>query len=348
MNKNPRDEKGQSMVLIALLAVGLVAFMGLLVDGGRLYASRRQSQNASDAAAFAGARRLAIRTGNGPSDDAAVQALIFNLARANGVTNTATDVQAYYMYPSSQGPQVGLGTIPGGATGVRVYTTLRIQPFLISVLFGGGLVAAKTVATIQSGLMTTPEFIMPMTVEDQAFRYGQKYRLFGDATGPGNFQWIDFDGPDCHNPSEQQLEENLRQVNPSPVKEADPEGNYISEVDRLHWFCGGPGVKAAAADEVQWWLDKLEGQRHWIIPVYDVVTNNGSNLAYHIVSFAEFVVTGYDFGGQQGGDNCPDPRGGGEKCIVGTFQRFADLGHGDENKQCNTTGLDGCAIWLSE
>src|SRR5262245_61534210 len=89
------SEEGQSMVLIALAFVALLVMAGLVIDGGRDYTARRQSQNASDAAAFAGAEVLAARTGNGLSDDRKVRDAIYAYALNNGVSATS-DVVANY------------------------------------------------------------------------------------------------------------------------------------------------------------------------------------------------------------------------------------------------------------
>ena len=53
-----RSEKGQVLMLVALVFVGLLAVAGLAVDGGNLYAQRRQAQNAADAAALAGTHMI--------------------------------------------------------------------------------------------------------------------------------------------------------------------------------------------------------------------------------------------------------------------------------------------------
>jgi Flp pilus assembly protein TadG len=48
-------ERGQALIIIALAAIGLVAFVALAVDGSAKFSDRRQAQNAADAAAMAGA-----------------------------------------------------------------------------------------------------------------------------------------------------------------------------------------------------------------------------------------------------------------------------------------------------
>lgn len=48
-------EKGQALVLIALAAVGIIAFAALGIDGSRAFSDKRHAQNAADTAALAGA-----------------------------------------------------------------------------------------------------------------------------------------------------------------------------------------------------------------------------------------------------------------------------------------------------
>ena len=59
-----KNERGQVMVILALVLVGLLAFAGLAVDGGSLYTQRRRAQTAADSAAFAGASMFLSTMGN--------------------------------------------------------------------------------------------------------------------------------------------------------------------------------------------------------------------------------------------------------------------------------------------
>ena len=52
------SESGQSMVIIAIFMVVLIAMLALVIDGGLGYTKRREAQNAADAAALAGADAL--------------------------------------------------------------------------------------------------------------------------------------------------------------------------------------------------------------------------------------------------------------------------------------------------
>jgi hypothetical protein len=53
-------ESGQVLVLVALSMLGLIATLGLVLDGGNIYLQRRRMQNAADAGSLAGARILAL------------------------------------------------------------------------------------------------------------------------------------------------------------------------------------------------------------------------------------------------------------------------------------------------
>src|SRR5437764_8283836 len=74
-----RDERGMSLILVA---IGLTAFMAasvLAVDVGMLMTARNQAQNAADAGALAGATALAFndytnRSSTGPAVQSAIAA----------------------------------------------------------------------------------------------------------------------------------------------------------------------------------------------------------------------------------------------------------------------------------
>ncbi len=93
-----KNERGQAIVLVALALVGLLAIGGLAIDGGRLYQSRRQVQNAADAAALAGARVVLDGACSGGAERAAVSAAIQEFARQNGVDIISPDATYVYQY----------------------------------------------------------------------------------------------------------------------------------------------------------------------------------------------------------------------------------------------------------
>ena len=64
MTTNPRrpagDERGAVLVHVAVAMLALIGFSALAIDYGAFWVSRRQAQNAADAAALAGALSLAF------------------------------------------------------------------------------------------------------------------------------------------------------------------------------------------------------------------------------------------------------------------------------------------------
>src|SRR3954453_10047694 len=81
-------QRGQMIALFALASTAAILMVGLVIDGGFALAQRRESQNASDFAALAGARVVAEWVGQDFTNgtDANVQAAIRNSIAANGAT----------------------------------------------------------------------------------------------------------------------------------------------------------------------------------------------------------------------------------------------------------------------
>lgn len=96
-SKNVTTELGQALVLVIIALVVLFALVALAVDGGNLYADRRNAQNAADAAAFAGAL-VKAQKGN----TAQISSAALSRAASNGYVdsdpaqnNTPVDVMVY-------------------------------------------------------------------------------------------------------------------------------------------------------------------------------------------------------------------------------------------------------------
>ncbi|NIT04454.1 hypothetical protein GTO10_06165 [Candidatus Saccharibacteria bacterium] len=98
-------ERGQSLVLVALATVALIAFLGWVVDQGFLYLERRAHQKEVDAACLAGA----IADQNGDPIEAEIIASLAD----NGVD------PAYYT------PYEGSGT--GLVKGIQTYPEIRVR-----------------------------------------------------------------------------------------------------------------------------------------------------------------------------------------------------------------------------
>ncbi|MBN1485126.1 MAG: Tad domain-containing protein [Chloroflexia bacterium] len=138
--------RGQTMILIAVAAIALIAFVGLAVDGGMAYSLRRQAQNAADGSAIAGTWVMAEYAGDSPKAD--ILRKVNEYAQAQGVRDTNGDptdiyndnVEAYYVdYDGNRlewegadweihaGPDI----IPGGARGVEAVTVMTQTTFFL-------------------------------------------------------------------------------------------------------------------------------------------------------------------------------------------------------------------------
>jgi hypothetical protein len=183
-----RRQGGQTLVLLALALVAMLAVTGLIIDGGNAYAQQRGTQNGADAASEAGAVVLAqnvkqINASGIPLDDADVLAAMnasaaanrikpFTIAAGNSVAHY-TDFRGNLLQPSgdpttdpSLAAQVGSGAIPpcndtttcldvGVASGVRA-AAIRDFQALVSGIIGFSQFTATSIATAVAGYTAAP------------------------------------------------------------------------------------------------------------------------------------------------------------------------------------------------
>ena len=119
-HERERDEAGQSLVIIAFVLVGILAFVGIAVDVGFVFARSSQLQSAVDAAALAGVTELLTN-----KDAADTKAGQFLNANRIPITNTqGIDVT----FESAQ------GLSPLGAAEYSVTVTWPVELFFLRVL----------------------------------------------------------------------------------------------------------------------------------------------------------------------------------------------------------------------
>lgn len=160
-----RSEEGQSLIVIAVVMIGLIALMGLAIDGGNLFLQRRNAQNAADAAALAGTRLLAqaiYTCGADPSGaDQVVAQEVNRFAERNGMSDTngvpgdAINDNVFAQYLDKDGNelgQVGGGVIPTGATGIGVHVESEHQTYFMTIV-GIDTAPASADAQAMTGLV---------------------------------------------------------------------------------------------------------------------------------------------------------------------------------------------------
>jgi Flp pilus assembly protein TadG len=190
-----RSEQGQSIVLIAVVMVSLLALAGLAIDGGNLFLQRRRVQNAADAGALAGTRVLAEITinceGGSSANDARVAQAVAEFVASNGFPESeGTAMTSWYVNADEQQlAQVGAGSIPQAATGVEVQLEAQVSTYFLKVVgiehaafggeatamtgpvirFGGGLLPIAVPLDIVEELDQNEEFIVVDTSQDGSF-----------------------------------------------------------------------------------------------------------------------------------------------------------------------------------
>lgn len=123
-----KNERGATLILVALSLAASLSVVGVVVDGGSAFAERRQMQNSADAAALSAARAFdRLTSGN----EASVWTAAVNTAAANGadagsvtcrlVDEVLTDIAAC---PTTNDGSAA--TMKALATGVRV-TTIKTK-----------------------------------------------------------------------------------------------------------------------------------------------------------------------------------------------------------------------------
>lgn len=93
--KTSRSERGQILIIVAAGMVALVVAVGLVIDGGHLWARQRDTQNGTDAAAEAGAIQL-VNVLRGSISVSAGGTAVCNGVRAQAAQNNIEVETAYY------------------------------------------------------------------------------------------------------------------------------------------------------------------------------------------------------------------------------------------------------------
>lgn len=175
MNRTQRTKRparrGATLVIVAMLALGLAAATGLAADAGMMYYQRTRMQVAADAAALAGARGLERSQAQAVSD-----------ARTYSADNGYALASSGVSFPHAASISV---VVHGPA------------PLLLSRLLGIATpdIAAAANADLEPVGLTGG--VRPFGIPDRNFIQGYEYQLkegAGSSTR-GNFQALAIDGP---------------------------------------------------------------------------------------------------------------------------------------------------------
>jgi Flp pilus assembly protein TadG len=164
---NDERQGGQSIILVAIMALALVALAAMAVDLSNAYFFRRTAQNAADAAALAAAEELAWQR-NHPSEmksgsAALIKAAANDLAERNGIEDTDpneawinNNVETYYLQGNTQPLPDPFPTKKNDKTwefafGVKAVTYITAPTFLGGVLgWDGYPVSAEAAVSLNA------------------------------------------------------------------------------------------------------------------------------------------------------------------------------------------------------
>ena len=292
------NESGQSILIIALIVLVLLALVALVVDVGNAYAHRRMVQNAVDAAAMAGARKLAERGSTKPLEKVRhkeVARAIYDYAEKNGLKQD--DVTMWFILedgtPADLHP-LSSGFVDEAVVGVGVEGDLPFDTYFAHLLGFPTMQATADSAAYQIwGPCSVEDCIFPVTVFDGLFEdepneepvFGKPYVLWEQTLKtPGNFGWIYW------------VDEygNMRGDPPQGPEVTTLEPNLVDNCRSGAWFKddkvhGDVGVNFQPVLDI---LDEYVTNGITVtVPLYDMAEMEGNNGLFRISGFGIFRLT---------------------------------------------------------
>lgn len=343
-------ESGQSIIIIAASVVILLALVALVVDVGNAYAHRRMVQNACDAAALAGARKLADRGLGEPVLEILVLNEIETYAERNGLDRKV--VQAWFINRNGERLETvdpWLGPAPGDAEGVEVAGDLPFTTYFAHMLGFAEMTASTTAKAWVLYGPCSGDGLFPVTVSTDVFtettgspKIGHTYTIWDhdDSNAPGNWgflYWTDGDGTNrCPDGCPQGPQVSV--LGPNILDNSRSGGWQVGD-----WVHGDPGVNMNPL------LDELtpyvigDPWPEVIIPLYDQISGTGNNVLYHISGFAGFRLrcvfsSKGHYVARDDPEDCEpcNDKGSSGKCIRGEFVRMVTKSAQDG---CLNTGI---------
>lgn len=247
---------------MALVIVVLVGFLALVTDVGQFYLVRNRLQAAADSATLAAAQDIVNNKGT-------------SITRA-----TAQD----YVDRNVTAPHQTTVTFNDEDVTVRVDVD---QATFFGRIFGRSSVAIHASATAGASSVTTLSDVIPVAVP---------FSLIEGHVGESNPGTFDFgqEGSDSHERGLFWLVNLSNEGNVGESTYADwIEHGYPGDVG-VGNILGGTGIRAGLKAALK---NRMEARPHVIVPLYDFAETTGGNRDFHVVGYAEFVITGVDFQG---------------------------------------------------
>lgn len=256
------SERGQALIIVALFLLGLLAMLGLVLDGGNLYLQRRRMQNAADAGALAGAHVLAH---SGSAAETYAAALDYARQR-NGADSCEISIDDPTITVVAQ----------------------KDTEMTFAQMVGVTQVDVRAIAEAKYAPIGAVRGLAPIAIISFPYEYDTPYTIWDDDTVEppdpesgdiaGNMRgWLSFD---CVFPDE------CGDAGASLLTEWMLNGYPGMRSSKL-WYRGSSGIKTKPVAITQTRVGEI-----LYIPVYDdIVDMYPGKPYYHVVRFAAFEVT---------------------------------------------------------
>ena len=159
-----RDERGMSLVFVAVGFMAMLSATTLAIDVGMFMNSRSQAQNAADAGAHAGAVALVFnsftdRTSTGPAVTSAISAALANQVGGQAVSVLPEDV-TFPNDPTGQPTRVAVHVF-------RTAARTNPVPTLMGTFFGVQQVDIDAIATAEASAANAMTCVKPFMIPDR-------------------------------------------------------------------------------------------------------------------------------------------------------------------------------------
>jgi hypothetical protein len=322
-NESVQSERGQNLLVFAVLMVVLVALAALVIDGGFSLAKHREAQNAADAGALAGAAALC----SGDASLARTQALDYAINHNHA---TSADVTL--------------------ATRAISVTATNTHPTFLAGIFGSNTVNASATATAGCFAPCQVTGILPVAWLCHPPVGGPGINNCGIITGSNGQPGPTYIIMDSENVAEDLYCQDPVTHLPTGAMDCDRDNDGVNDVDQLGtggnrswmsldgtnptnklrdwmhgynvpvsphtWFGGVPGNRTAAYQEATTLINDIV-----ILPVFDdiceglpsstcpsqihtnppdpwqdIIIGNKNTVYFHVVQFSAFVIKCVSYG----------------------------------------------------
>ena len=281
-----RAERGQILVIFVAGFVGIVLMLGLVIDGGNVFAQRRQGQNTADLQAMAATKVISDHYTTGASVN--VYGALATTADQNSCGSgdgTPCTWAARYVGPgfSDLGPVTTAAGLPANTIGVKVNVERLPSTYLLRVMGQEAWKVSTTATAIVTRAQGGPSGqLLPIALygkdaagNDRTFEEGQVYDITNGKNAPGSFGYLSWTGSNSAGALSDSI---CTPNNPSftlPAKFPIDPGKSNSSAVRAclrNWIDSGATV---------------------LVPIYSTVSGGGKG-EYTVTGLAAMVLTSID------------------------------------------------------